>query len=89
MKRRLFYLVLTVVLPATLLAYTRECRLRSESAFSHEAALAQQDAERLRAQIVIYSDLPMPAGRIFASVLEAQGISAVYAAGIVSAAQVV
>ena len=62
-------------------------RRGAEQAFRHQAALAAEDAARIRAQVILYSERRVPAGNTFSELLERLGIAPEDVANIIGAAQ--
>src|SRR3974390_794769 len=86
---RSFLLVLGIVLAAGIAVNLFALRQRraAEMALQTEVALAQADADRVRAQIVVPTTERLPRGQNFAGVLQHFGLTAEEAAGAVAAAQ--
>jgi len=62
-------------------------RFKAEKEFARQAGLARQDAERIRAQVVLYSEHKVPARVSFGDSLQRMGVEPLAAAGIVGSAQ--
>jgi len=87
-NRRFLIVVLSVSLLGTaVLAVVFSMRHAAEQEFAREAALARQEAERIRAQVVLYTEGKVAAGVNFADALRRMGLDAAAAAGITGAAQ--
>ncbi len=89
MVNRRFLIVCLVVsaLGACFLGYVLNGRLVAARQFAHEVALARQEAERIREQVVLFSERKVAAGRTLADSLQRMGLDAPTAAGIVVSAQ--
>ena len=87
--RRSFLGVLGIVLFAGFLAnlYFLRTRQVNETKFQTEVALAREEAERIRAQIVVPTAQRLPRGQNFAGALENFGLTATQAASATAAAQ--
>jgi murein DD-endopeptidase MepM/ murein hydrolase activator NlpD len=64
-------------------------RYRAEQEFIRQAALAHQEAERIRKDVVLYLDRKVAAGVPFSESLQRMGLDAQSAAGVVGSAQTV
>ena len=62
-------------------------RFKAEKEFARQAGLARQDAERIRAQVVLYSEHKVPARVSFGDSLQRMGVEPLAAAGIVGSTQ--
>jgi len=86
---RSFLWVLGIILAAGILTnlYFLRKRQASETEFQTEVALAREEAERIRAQIVVPTAQRLPRGQNFAGALENFGLTATEAASATTAAQ--
>ena len=88
MNRRFLILVLGVsVVGAGVLSMVFYRRFSAEQQYAQQAALARHDAERIRAQVVLYSERKVPARVSFSDSLQRMGIEPLAAAGITGSAQ--
>ena len=89
MNRRFLILVLAVaVLGAGVLGVVFYGRAWADRQFATQAALARQDAERIRAEVVLYFERKISAGN-FTEALRGMGLDPLTSAAIVSSAQLV
>ncbi|HXE89755.1 MAG TPA: M23 family metallopeptidase [Terriglobales bacterium] len=87
MRRRFFSLVLPLALLGSgALTYSFREVERVEEQFSREVRLAQEQAARLRAKLVLFRELAVPRGGTFAETLVEAGLERATVAGIVAAA---
>ncbi len=88
MSRRFLILVTAVcILGAELLGLIFHQRLEAYRQLAQEAALARQEAERIRAQMVLYSEAKIARGQTLADSLQGMGLDRATAAGIGNSAQ--
>jgi len=86
-RRFLVVCLVVTALGACFLGYVLNGRLVAARQFAHEVALARQEAERIRQQVVLFSERRVAAGRTLADSLQRMGLDAPTAAGIVVSAQ--
>jgi len=86
---RAFGIVVLIVagLGTAALAIVFHERFSAEQQLAQEATLARQDAERIRAQVVLYSERKVPAGASFSDSLRRMGLDTLAAAGVSGSAQ--
>ncbi len=87
-NRRFLILCLVVcTLGAGVLGVIFNRRLTAARQFAQQAALARQDAERIRQQVVLFTERKVAAGLTLADFLRRMGLDSPTAASIVSSAQ--
>ena len=86
-RRFLILVVVLLALGAGTLGVAFHRRFTAEEQFVKQAALARRDAERIRAQVVLYSERRVPARVSFSDSLRRMGIDQLAAAGITGSAQ--
>jgi len=88
MNRRFLIVCLAVsALGLGVLAIVMTGRLAAAQEFARQAALARQDAERIRQHVVLFTEHKIAAGLTFADSLRRMGLDAPTAASIVGSAQ--
>ncbi len=86
--RRTWIVCLVVsALGACYLGFVLNGRLMAARQFAREVALAREEAERIRQQVVLFSERKVAPGRTLADSLQRMGLDAPTAAGIVVSAQ--
>jgi len=86
-RQFLIVLLIVAVLGAGVLGAVFHERFSLEQQFAQQAALARQDAERIRAQVVLYWERKVPARVSFSDSLRRMGVDPPTAAGIAGSAQ--
>jgi murein DD-endopeptidase MepM/ murein hydrolase activator NlpD len=87
-KRGFLFVVLSVCAAgALLLGYVFQKRLAASAEFDRQVRLAQEEAERIREQVILPTEKRIPAGENFVAALEKFGLSAEEAANASAAAQ--
>ena len=88
MNRRFFFLVLIVCgAGAATFAYVFKQRLATAAEFDRQVNLAQEEAARIREELILPTEKKVPSGENFAAALQKFGLSAEEAANASAAAQ--
>jgi murein DD-endopeptidase MepM/ murein hydrolase activator NlpD len=88
-RQFLIVLLIVSVLGAGVLGAVFHKRFSLEQQFAQQAALARQDAERIRAEVVLYQERKVPARESFRDSLQRMGVDPPTAAGIAGSAQTI
>jgi murein DD-endopeptidase MepM/ murein hydrolase activator NlpD len=72
---------------AAILGYTFKQRLATAAEFDHQVKLAQEDAARIREEVILPTEKKVPAGENFVAALERFGLSPEQASSAAAAAQ--
>jgi len=88
-RRFLFLCSALAITGIVVLGVVARERWTADGAFTEQVALAKQEAERIRQQVVLFSELRVNAGVTFSDSLQRMGLDPVTSANIVNAAQAV
>ena len=86
-RRFLISVLVVFAAGSAILAYTFRSRSASTSEFQHQSQLAQDDAARIREQIILPAETRLSTGQNFAAALKKVGLSAEDVANASAAAQ--
>ena len=90
MSRRFLFLCSALAIAGiVVLGVVARERWTADRAFAEQVALAKQEAERIRQQVVLFSELRVSAGVTFSDSLQRMGLDPVTSANIVGTAQAV